>query len=338
MPVTQALLKEARNLALRVEDFVKMLKEFTKVEGLSWVEVERPQLSSMEVAGSDSSFHHAFRSGILIYMAQGVGVRHGNSVIRRAGAAADFIELVGRRGDRAIVWDSLVSNHYRTLEVELAREVSGGARYVLFDGHYGLFATVGGKVEKGAPPELYARIASQAKELRAKRISMLKEMVEESETVFISKSVRRAYLTREKRVIAVRENIEVSPPDHFLVELVRRSPTGFVMSSDPCYPLAGAPGSLPSKYTLIYVHLSPATLYHITLPGCGYGEGELRAIVRDLMSISPAGYPAVLYEAHHLSLLKKREFENLLRRAFVEGKSGREVLESSIRPPASYIE
>lgn len=338
MPVMRSLYEEMRGLGPKIEEYLSSIAKDTRIEGLSWIEVERGAPRELEVAGADASTHSAVRSGLLIYAAQGVGVRHGKEIRRSHGAAADFIEMVTRRSGRALVWDSVVSNHFRTLEVELAMKVSDGAEYVLFDGHYGPFATHGRRIaerkedhERLAPPEFYRRLLERASELRARRLSLLRELAKRSRLIFISKTIRRAYLTMDKRVIVKRGDEEISPPDYLIVELVRRSETGFALSSDPCYSISKGLADIPERYTLIYASLSAGTLYQITIPGCDYSEGELREIVSDLIAASPGGYPKVLYEAHHLSLVKTKEFKDLVEMAFIKGRSGREALESALR-------
>ncbi|MEN2999068.1 MAG: DNA double-strand break repair nuclease NurA [Acidilobaceae archaeon] len=318
MPVSPPLFREFGKMWDELRVWLALL-ENVKAEGLEWVEVEPSHAPS--VVASDSSRHQLLLRYALIYAAQGVAVRYEGRVAEQIeDALVDFAVVGGYRGQKEI-WEGLVSNRFKTLEVSLASRLRGD--YVLLDGSYPSFVAsrLGEPPEKGSILEKYYE---QARKSWEGRISLLEKMEGERKLVFLSKSVSKAHLTEKIKVRLGEEAIR--PPDFVIAEILSRGRgAGFLWSENLVYSIRT--GGEERRYTLTYARFKPrGPLFQLTVPG-EPGLGELRRIVSHLSYISPAGYPEPLAEAHHLSLLKYKEFKELVKGLGALAETGREVLE-----------
>ncbi|MCX8165346.1 MAG: DNA double-strand break repair nuclease NurA [Acidilobaceae archaeon] len=333
MPVLDSLLRELERMRGELKASLSQLSEI-QIEGLEWIDVEPTRPPS--VVASDSSRHQALERYALIYAAQGIAVKYeGGLKEQKEGAVVDYVLMGGYRGQRAI-WDGLVSNRFKTLEVQLASQLE--SQYVLFDGSYSAFLAA------KLPPlledsEHLAKYYRQAKESWQERVKTLRNMRREGrKLVFVSKSVTRAYLTEGDRVKIGGGGLR--PPDFAIVEsLSGRGRVGFAWSERLVYTRKlpkweEAEGGLQEEdlvFTLTYARLKEGgPLFQLTVPG-EVKERELREMVSHLSYLSPAGYPQPLADAHHLSLLKHKEFMELVRGFGILTETGREVLEQIAR-------
>ncbi|MCX8196118.1 MAG: DNA double-strand break repair nuclease NurA [Acidilobaceae archaeon] len=341
MPVLDSLMRKLMEMRKKLE---RDLAVEVEVEGLEWIKVEPRGGASF--TASDSSRHEEPLRYALIYAAQGIAIRkneRGKDVLEDA--EADYLILSGYRGQRE-VWEGLVSNSFKTLEVRLAYRLP--ADYALFDGSYPGFA-VPRLPAPGEADEQLRPYYERACKYWGERVNMWREMMENNvQLVFVSKSVKRAKLTKSGSLVKVRtrkigeeepsELLSARPPDFMIVESVDRDKSvGFLWGKDLIFKLwgeeeektlceeQGSPRP-PREYTLTYARLKPrGPLYQITVPA-KLDEKKMEEIIAHLSYISTSGYPDLLAEAHHLSVLRSREFRDLVK-MLPRPESGREVLE-----------
>jgi hypothetical protein len=343
MPVTTSLHERFRGVGRELLDLLSLYDSLS-VSGAEWIPVEGS--FPVSAAGADSSRQVEVYRGVILYAVQGYAIlvsRNGLSD-RVEDASVGYIEIseASKVGVK-VARDSLVSSTAKTLEVSLLHRLAGGGGVdlLLFDGSYesflGPILVFKGELRKASP-----KLAERIRGLWEHRLRVLDELYRRARLIFISKSSGKLNLVKRGGVKAVLGDREYQVPDFIVVRRIlssmRPPKPGFLWYENPymelkrgeCDEVKRVAPSLSCWYTLTYVLLHPAgKAYQLTTPG-RLSREEVEELVKQLMHVSPDGYPYLLSVAHHSSRLTRSDFKSLVALLTPELETGREQLEQTL--------
>jgi hypothetical protein len=323
------------------------LYESLSVSGAEWVPVEGS--SPVSVAGADSSRQCEVYRGVIVYAVQGhaVLVPPGGPSVWVEGASVGYIEVSeASRVGVGVAREALASSAAKTLEVSLLHRLAsgGGVDLLLFDGSYesflGPILVFKGELRRASP-----KLAERIHGLWEDRLRMLGELYGRARLAFVSKSSGKLNLVERGGVRVTLGGREYRVPDFIVVRRilsgVRPLKPGFLWYENPYVELGGwecehveRVAGLPCTYTLTYVLLHPAgKAYQLTVPG-RLSREEVAELVRQLVHVSPDGYPYPLSATHHSSKLHRSDLRSLVALIAPELETGREQLEHTTTGPS----